>query len=221
NRTEKQAAKVRVTEKALERLDVIEKPWEGWNLQLQIATAARSGAVVARLTHAVVARGSFVLGPIDLEIGWAERVAILGPNGSGKSTLLRTLLGELPLASGERRLGPGVIVGTLEQARGRFLGSATLLDAFGAASGLLVAESRRRLRGQPPSRCHRDLERAELGGARDLRPGRAELSEGVGHALGRRREPVPTLSPRDGAAIGGFRVPTDDDRNRLLRGTRV
>ena len=52
------------------------------------------------------------------------------------------MLGEIELASGERRLGPGVVVGTLEQARGRFLGGATLLDAFGAASGLLVAESR-------------------------------------------------------------------------------
>ena len=43
NRTEKQAAKVRVTEKALDRLDVVEKPWEGWQLQLSIATAPRSG----------------------------------------------------------------------------------------------------------------------------------------------------------------------------------
>ena len=136
------AAKAKITERAAERLEVVEKPWEGWQLRMEIAAAPRSGSVVARLDEAVVHRGDFVLGPIDLEIGWAERVAILGPNGSGKTTLLRALLGEIELASGERRLGPGVVVGTLEQARGRFLGRATLLDAFGAASGLLVAESR-------------------------------------------------------------------------------
>jgi ATPase subunit of ABC transporter with duplicated ATPase domains len=136
------AAKARLTERAAERLEVVEKPWEGWELRMEIAAAPRSGSVVARLEEAVVRLGDFVLGPVDLEIGWAERVAILGPNGSGKTTLLRALLGEIALASGERRLGPGVVVGTLEQARRRFLGHATLLDAFGAASGLLVAESR-------------------------------------------------------------------------------
>ena len=142
NSSEHVAAKAKITERALERLDVVEKPWEGWDLRMEIAAAPRSGSVVARFEDAVVQRGDFVLGPVDLEIGWAERVAILGPNGSGKTTLLRALLGELPLASGTRRMGPGVVVGTLEQARGRFIGSATLLDAFGAASGMLVAESR-------------------------------------------------------------------------------
>ena len=83
------AAKARITERAAERLEVVEKPWEGWQLRMEIAAAPRSGSVVARLDDAVVQRGDFVLGPVDLEIGWAERIAILGPNGSGKSTLLR------------------------------------------------------------------------------------------------------------------------------------
>jgi ATPase subunit of ABC transporter with duplicated ATPase domains len=142
NSSEHVAAKAKITEKAMERLEVVEKPWEGWELRMEIAAAPRSGSVVARFEEAVVERGDFVLGPIDLEIGWAERVAILGPNGSGKTTLLRALLGELSLTSGSRRLGPGVVIGTLEQARGRFLGSSSLLDAFTSASGMLVAESR-------------------------------------------------------------------------------
>jgi ATPase subunit of ABC transporter with duplicated ATPase domains len=136
------AARARLTERAAARLVAVEKPWEGWELRMEIAAAPRSGSVVARLADAVVRRGDFVLGPVDLDIGWAERIAILGPNGSGKTTLLRALLGELPLATGERQLGPGVVVGTLEQARRRFLGGATLLDTFGAASGLLMVESR-------------------------------------------------------------------------------
>ena len=46
-------------------------------------------------------RGAFTLGPVDLQIDWADRVAITGPNGSGKSTLLAALLGRLPLDEGD------------------------------------------------------------------------------------------------------------------------
>ncbi len=136
NRTEKQASKVRISEKALANLDVVDKPWEGWRLQLQFAPEARSGDVVARLDAAVVRRGSFVLGPVDLEVAWQERLAIVGPNGSGKTTLLKTLLGELPLESGQRFLGPGVKVGTMDQARDLFSGEDPVLPTFMAASGM-------------------------------------------------------------------------------------
>jgi ATPase subunit of ABC transporter with duplicated ATPase domains len=93
NRTQKQAAKVRITEKALERLGVAEKPWEGWDLHLDLAPSSRSGDLVARLVDGMVERGSFRLGPLSLEVTWAERVAIVGANGSGKTTLLRAILG--------------------------------------------------------------------------------------------------------------------------------
>ena len=142
NRTEKLAGKVKITEKALERLEVVDKPWEGWELDLSIAEAERSGDVVARLSGAVIERGSFRLGPIDVEIAWAERVAILGPNGSGKTTLLNALLGRLPLTSGEQWLGPGVVVGELDQRRTRHAAGDTLLDAFCADTRLLPREAR-------------------------------------------------------------------------------
>ncbi|MFN2505267.1 MAG: ABC-F family ATP-binding cassette domain-containing protein [Acidimicrobiales bacterium] len=145
NRTEKQAAKVRITEKALDRLTEVDKPWESWDLRFAVASAPRSGDVVARLTGAVVARGTFRLGPLDVEINWGDRVAILGPNGSGKSTLLAALLGRVPLASGERWLGPSVIVGEVDQARGRLAGHETLLAAFSAESGIVVQSEARSL----------------------------------------------------------------------------
>ena len=107
------------------------------------ARRARRAAATwsTRLRGAVVQRGSFTLGPVDLEIGWGERVAIVGPNGSGKTTLLLALLGRLPLASGERWMGPGVVVGEMDQARGAFAGGDSLLDAFLAATGLTVADA--------------------------------------------------------------------------------
>ena len=145
NRTEKQAAKVRASEKALDRLAVVDKPWEGWELRLEIAAAPRGGAVTARLTGAEVTRGSFRLGPVDVEVGWGERVAILGANGAGKSTLLDALLGRTPLSAGTQWLGPGTVVGEIDQARALLGADPALLGAFQRASGLKVAHEARTL----------------------------------------------------------------------------
>jgi ATPase subunit of ABC transporter with duplicated ATPase domains len=115
----------------LARVETVEKPYEPWGLHLDLAPAARSGDVVLRLEHAVVERGSFRLGPLDLDVAWGDRLAIDGPNGSGKTTLLDALLGRLPLASGSRWIGPGVVLGELGQDRAALTGPQTLLDVFG------------------------------------------------------------------------------------------
>ncbi|SCL63824.1 ABC-F family ATP-binding cassette domain-containing protein [Micromonospora yangpuensis] len=128
--TEKQAAKAKQTERLIERLEVVEEPRKEWELRMEIAAAPRAGAVVATCRGAVVRRGDFTLGPVDLQIDWADRVAVTGANGSGKSTLLGALLGRLPLDAGHTALGPGVVVGEVDQARLLFLGDQPLLEAF-------------------------------------------------------------------------------------------
>ncbi|KOV82124.1 ABC-F family ATP-binding cassette domain-containing protein [Nocardia sp. NRRL S-836] len=128
--TEKQASKARQTDRMIERLDVVDEPRKEWELRMEIAAAPRSGAVVASLRGAVVQRGDFRLGPVDLQIDWADRVAITGANGAGKSTLLAALLGRVEPASGYATLGSGVVVGEVDQARGLFLGDLPLVDAF-------------------------------------------------------------------------------------------
>jgi ATPase subunit of ABC transporter with duplicated ATPase domains len=140
--SEKQAAKARQTDRMIERLETVDEPRKEWELRMQVAAAPRAGAVVASLRGAVVRRGSFTLGPVDLQIDWADRVAITGANGSGKSTLLAALLGRVPLDEGAATLGPGVVVGEIDQARALFLGDEPLLDAFGTVSGLLPADAR-------------------------------------------------------------------------------
>jgi ATPase subunit of ABC transporter with duplicated ATPase domains len=128
--------------KKLGNLEQVEKPYEPWELQLGLAPGARSGDVVVRLHGAVLSRGSFRLGPLDIDIGWGERLALVGPNGSGKTTLLDGLLGRLPLTEGTRWAGPGVVLGELEQRRETFAGAESLLDAFVDASRLTTEEAR-------------------------------------------------------------------------------
>jgi ATPase subunit of ABC transporter with duplicated ATPase domains len=120
----------------LARLDAAggEKPFEPWELRLELAPAERGGEIVARLEGAVVERGGFRLGPLELELHRGDRLALVGPNGSGKTTLLHALLGRLPLTAGRRSLGPGVAAGELEQGRERFAGDERLLATFTTAA---------------------------------------------------------------------------------------
>ncbi|MBF8175332.1 ABC-F family ATP-binding cassette domain-containing protein [Streptomyces olivaceus] len=131
--SEKQAAKARQTQRMIERLETVEEPRKEWELRMEIASAPRSGAVVATLRDAEVRRGGFTLGPVSLQIDWADRVAVTGANGAGKSTLLGALLGRVPLDAGHAALGSGVLLGEVDQARKLFHGPEALLDAFRAA----------------------------------------------------------------------------------------
>jgi ATPase subunit of ABC transporter with duplicated ATPase domains len=140
--TEKQAAKARQTERLIERLDVVEEPRKEWELRMQIPQATRSGSVVATLRGAVVRRGTFTLGPVDLELYWADRVAITGANGSGKSTLLGALLGRIRLDEGTATLGTGLVIGEVDQARSLFDGDEQLLDGYRERAGLAPGEAR-------------------------------------------------------------------------------
>ena len=77
---------------------------------------------------------------------------MLGPNGGGKSTLLRALLGQLPLTSGRSYVGPGVVVGDVDQRRVSLSGGAaggadpgrgaTVLDAVMAGAGMQREDAR-------------------------------------------------------------------------------
>ena len=164
--SERLAGKASRAEKALERLEVVDKPWESWELRLDFATTGRSGAEVLATRGLVVDHGpAFRLGPIDLEIGWGERVALTGPNGSGKSTLLAAALGRAKPAAGSVRLGPSVIVGTLDQGRRRFATGDSLLDAFVAQTGVTATEARSQLAklGLGPEHVRRSSERLSPG----------------------------------------------------------
>ena len=142
NQTEQLAGRSAQTDRALERLEAVEEPRTPWELRYDIPTVARSGDVVATANAAVVERGAFRLGPVDLDIAWGERVAIVGTNGSGKTTLLELLLGRLAPTRGRAGLGANVVVGEIEQARDRLVGAGALVEQFCAATSLSAVEAR-------------------------------------------------------------------------------
>ncbi|WP_341360099.1 ATP-binding cassette domain-containing protein [Georgenia sp. M64] len=158
-RTEKQAAKVSQSERAIQRLDKVEEPRKEWELRMSIAHAPRSGAVVATADGAVVRRGAFTLGPVTAQVDYADRIVITGANGSGKSTLLGLLLGRLEPSEGRAGLGAGVAVGEVDQARALLDGGRTLAATF--------AEE---LPDWPDAEVRTLLAKFGLGGDHPLRP---------------------------------------------------
>jgi ATPase subunit of ABC transporter with duplicated ATPase domains len=142
DQTEQLAGRAAQTQRAIDRLEAVEKPREPWQLRLDVPDAPRSGDVVVRLTGAAVERGEFRLGPLDLMIESGDRVALVGRNGAGKSTLIELMLGRLAPSAGSAELGPSVVVGEIEQVRAQLNGADTLLRSFVDQTGWSIADTR-------------------------------------------------------------------------------
>jgi ATPase subunit of ABC transporter with duplicated ATPase domains len=134
--------KVRQAERLLSRTELPDEPFEPWRLRLKLRAGERPSDLVLALTGAVARRGSFVLGPIDLDLVPGERLSVVGPNGVGKSTLLRMLLGEVPLAEGTRTVGRRTVMGAIDQERDAYGGEASVLVELTSRAGLPAVDAR-------------------------------------------------------------------------------
>ncbi|MFD2082989.1 ATPase components of ABC transporters with duplicated ATPase domains [Actinopolymorpha cephalotaxi] len=129
-------------QRAADRLAEVEEPRTPWELRLKLDQGSRSGARVAGLAGVVVERGAFRLGPVDLDLRYADRMVVVGPNGAGKSSLISVLLGQLEPTAGERWIGHGVVLGQIDQVRRGVAADVVLLDAFRQSSGQDETEAR-------------------------------------------------------------------------------
>jgi len=78
-------------------------------MALRLEMSERGGDQVAVATQATLGIADRTLiSNFTATIRRGDTVGLFGPNGSGKSTFLRALVGEMPVASGELRLGGSV-----------------------------------------------------------------------------------------------------------------
>jgi len=115
DRSRKIVSQASSLEKRLERLEEIEKQKFHLPLNLEFRFLERSGDIVFRLESAEIKHDNFQLGPINLEIDYGNRIAILGPNGGGKSTFLQILIGMKQPDRGFIHCGSRVKIGYLPQ----------------------------------------------------------------------------------------------------------
>ena len=139
----KSGSGAKAMEKKLERLEAVEKPWEGMTILTDFVPRERSGNMVVDVANAVKEYNRIsILDHINLEVNYGDRVALVGPNGSGKSTLIKTIIGSIALDEGTIRIGSGVNIGYFSQEQEVLDFDSTVLKDFQKASGLAVAESR-------------------------------------------------------------------------------
>ncbi len=144
----KVARKAKSREKKLDRFlqsdERVKKPRKGWQLDVNLDPATRSGDLVLALNtigHGY-AGGPQLFGDVSLEIQYADRIALLGPNGSGKSTLIKIITGDLPPAAGSVRRGAGVRLGYMPQEQETLEPNATPVSIIQRAAGINETEAR-------------------------------------------------------------------------------
>jgi ATPase subunit of ABC transporter with duplicated ATPase domains len=141
-RADGMARRARVVGARAERVEVPDKPWTDRPLRLELTAAQRRGGHVVALEGAVVRRGAFTLGPLDVGVEHGRRLLVTGVNGSGKSTLLAALAGAMPLAAGRRRAVPGAVIAQLGQRRAALAIDRPLSTAVRELTGLAEGDAR-------------------------------------------------------------------------------
>ncbi len=114
--------------KYLERMEKIDKPkGEGRSFAANFVAKIRGAKDVLILDQCVIGYDR-PLAKISMNILRGDKVAVMGDNGTGKSTLLKTIVGQIPLLSGELMLGHQVEVGYFDQDHAQFSSDKTVLE---------------------------------------------------------------------------------------------
>ena len=132
---EKSIKRAESREKALNKIDVLEKPTEyNADMRLSIEPEIISGNDVLTLKDVSKSFGNKSLfHGLSADIFREERVALIGPNGTGKTTLLKIICKKISNNGGTISLGAGVSIGYYDQAQDNLDDSKTIFDEISDA----------------------------------------------------------------------------------------
>ncbi len=116
-------------EKALERMEKLDKPVDERAIRFQFEARRRTGEDVLQITGASKRFGDKQLfADFNLHVRAGDRIALIGPNGVGKSTLIKLITGDVSADSGDIRYGANVDLGYYDQHQSALHPEKTVLD---------------------------------------------------------------------------------------------
>jgi len=129
---EKFASRARSMQKALDKLEIIQRPnLTEKNMTMNLSAADQSSKIVFEVKGVSYNLSTQpLLKNIDLTVTRGNRVAILGDNGVGKSTLLKILLGLKQPTTGVVHTGPNLSIGYFSQFEAELDPQKTVLESY-------------------------------------------------------------------------------------------
>ena len=116
-------------EKALDRMEKLEKPVDERAIRFSFEARRRTGEDVLQLTEMSKSFGEkHLFHDLTLRVRAGDRVALIGPNGVGKSTLIKIIVGEEQPDIGFIRYGSNVDIGYYDQHQSTLHADKTVLD---------------------------------------------------------------------------------------------
>ena len=116
-------------EKALDRMEKLEKPADERAIRFSFEARRRTGEDVLQLTEVSKSFGEkHLFHDLTLRVRAGDRVALIGPNGVGKSTLIKIIVGEEQPDTGFIRYGSNVDIGYYDQHQSTLHADKSALD---------------------------------------------------------------------------------------------
>ena len=116
-------------EKALDRMEKMEKPVGERAIRFSFEARRRTGEDVLQLTEMSKSFSEkHLFHDLTLRVRAGDRVALIGPNGVGKSTLIKIIVGEEQPDTGFIRYGSNVDIGYYDQHQSTLHADKTVLD---------------------------------------------------------------------------------------------
>ena len=116
-------------EKALDRMEKLEKPVDERAIRFSFEARRRTGEDVLQMSELSKSFGEkHLFHDLTVYVRAGDRVALIGPNGVGKSTLIKIIVGEEKPDAGFIRYGANVDIGYYDQHQSTLHPDKTVLD---------------------------------------------------------------------------------------------
>ena len=126
---EKQVKRAESKEKALERMEKVERPESlPSSIRFAFEPEVESGYDVLKVDDVAMAFDKPLFDSVSFEVKKGERVALLGPNGVGKTTMFHLILKDYLPVHGRIRLGSKVMIGYYDQEQTSLSPEKTIFD---------------------------------------------------------------------------------------------